>query len=182
MGTWFKKLRGLFGLSLTGASVGAVLGSGWVLISGLFGHSGLNAATFAWGAGLWALLGGVAAGGVGIALAVLHSGRTTGELSTWRAGLYGAFFGAVAPLLLIGGVLLNGGVMVATGEAILGVLTVVGISAGVGALLGSGVVAAAKNAATRELGAAAERRRILASGPFDPVMMGSGQELMRPGE
>ena len=132
-----KKLRGLAGLTAFGGLAGALYGLLMIVISSLFfGYGSISWDVLASAAIPWALIGGVSAGGVGLAIATVESRKSLSELSALRAAVYGAVFGAAAIVSAL--VLLTSGLP--EGQLILGA----GFAATLGGGIGAGLVAAAK--------------------------------------
>ena len=96
---WWKKLRGLTGLTAIGGLLGGVLGSLWLGASTLLAGGSVSPGLLLSGAAIYGGFAALATGGVGVLLATVGSGRTLSELSAARAGVCGALLGAVAPVL-----------------------------------------------------------------------------------
>ena len=100
MNRWWKKLRGLVGLTALGGAVGGVFGAVGTAITGFLGGGIVTAELLFYGGVAWGGIAAVASAGVGLFLAAGGRRKSLAELSAVKAGVFGMLIGAAAPLLL----------------------------------------------------------------------------------
>ncbi len=133
------KVRGVLGLGAVGGAIGAVLGAGWAMVTGLMAWGAIIPGNMLVGAMVWGGFGAFAASGFGVILGVMGARGSLDDLPLWKAGLMGAVAGASFPFALFA--LATGGLLNLAFPAL---LSVVGLCSGLGAMLSFGMVAIAR--------------------------------------
>lgn len=138
MKAFFRKLRGLFGLSVLGAGAGGIFGAAWGLLELLLLSPGLRPPFLFYMIG-WGVVGAMATAGFGLLLATTSGRRRLEDVSPWRARLLGGIAGAAGPVLLN---LLVPAIVFPAGIGLL----IAAVGGAVGAGLASALIAVAKTA------------------------------------
>ncbi len=149
-GFWIK-LRGLLGLGAIGGAIGAIVGAGWFIVSGLLAGSVVVSAVGN-AAMVYGSFGFFTTAGLGFILANARSKASLDDISVGWSGLIGAAAGAAFPLVF-NIVLLQSLLPL---RLIMGFLPIMGTLGVFGGALTAGMVAAAKRQQRNELEPGAE--------------------------
>ena len=156
MKVFFRKLRGLLGLTVLGAGAGGIFGAAWGLLELLLLSPGLRPPFPLYMVG-WGVVGAMATAGFGLLLTTTSGRHRLEDVSPWRARILGGIAGAAGPILLN---LLVPAIVFPAGIGLL----VAAVGGAVGAGMASALLAVAKTApATAELVAEPEES-LLGSG------------------
>lgn len=104
MRSWWKRLRGLAGLTSLGGLAGAFFGGVGAVVSLLLGAEAFSAQLVLLSAGVWGGIAALATAGVGVSLLAGGPRESMAELSAAKAAALGVAIGAVAPVLVTWGI------------------------------------------------------------------------------
>jgi len=149
----WTKLRGLLGLGAIGAGFGAVLGAGWIIVSGLLTGSVLVGAAVN-AAVVYGSFGFFTTTGLGLMLANARSKASLDDISVVWSGLIGAAAGAAFPLMF-NMIMLQSLLPLRLIEGFLPIMGTLGLFGGA---LTAGMVAAAKKEHGKELQSGVDAR------------------------